>query len=58
MKVDLNPFRKKKKEAVSVSIDKDTLHTAKRLCKEEDITFSKLVEVLLKNFLNEPAKDK
>jgi len=53
MKIDLNPFRKKKKASVGISIDAATLKIAKKLCDKEEITFSKLVEVLLKNFLSE-----
>ena len=53
MKIDLNKIKKHRKASTSINIDKETYGLVKNFCSREDINFSKLVEILLKDFLKE-----
>ena len=53
MKIDLTEYSKKEKTTTSIRIDASVHELAKKVCENENITFSDLLEALLKNFLLE-----
>jgi len=53
MNIDLNKIKKPKKTTTSISIDEATYVLAKKVCLDEDLSFSGLVEILLKDFLKD-----
>ena len=53
MKIDLTQYSKKEKITTSIRIDASVHELAKKICENENVTFSDLLEALLKNFLME-----